>query len=201
MVQRLAHAGYQFKADKATGFSHLVTSTLGTIYATALYPFKISKDSRSAMIAMKAHFAGPAHWDEEAKKTNDMMMNRKFTGQGNQTLHSFVGQHRASFQSLQRCADHIALEVPNERTHVRYLLDNSKECPDKDVTADIAAIWLDNSAGNMRNEFERAVDFLLPIEPVKKGRKRDAATVSVVGAGATLATGKRGRGKGGKKTY
>ena len=52
----------------------------------------------------------------------------------------------------------------------------------------------------MRNDFERAVAFLWPTEPVKKGRKRDAATISAVGAGATLATGKRGRGKGGKKT-
>ena len=97
MVQRLAHVGYQFKADKATGFSHLVTANLGTIYAMTLSPFKICKDSRSAMIAMKAQFAGPAHWVEEAKNMNDMMMNRKFTGQGIQTLQSFTGQHRASF--------------------------------------------------------------------------------------------------------
>ena len=102
------------------------------------------------MIAMKAKFAGPAYWNEEAKKMNDMMMNRKFTGQGNQTLHSFAGQHRASFHSLQCCADNIALDVPNERTRVGYLLDNSKECPDKDVTVAIAAIRLDNSAGGMR---------------------------------------------------
>ena len=100
MVQRLAHAGCQFKADKATGFSHLVIETLGTIYAMTLSPFRRSKDIRSAMIAMKAQFSGPAHWDEEEKNMNDMMMNRKFAGQGNQTLHSFAGQHRASFHSL-----------------------------------------------------------------------------------------------------
>ena len=92
------------------------------------------------------------------------------------------------------------MEVPNERTRVGYLLDNSKECPDKDVTAAIAVIRLDNSAGGMRNKFERAVAFLLPTEPVKKGRKRDASTISAVGAGATLATGKHGQGKGGKRT-
>ena len=187
MVHRLAHAGCQFKADKATGFSHLVTATLGTIYATTLSPFKRSKDSCRAMIATKAQFAGTANWDEEAKKMNDMMMNRKFTGRGNKTLHSFAGQHRASFHSLQRYADHIALEVPNERTRIGYLLDNSKECPEKYVTVAIAAIWLDNSAGSMRNDFERAVAFLLPTEPVKKGRNCDTATISAVGSGATLA--------------
>ena len=98
MFQRLAHAGCQFKADKANGLSHLVTATIGTIYATTLSPFKRSKDIRSAMIAMKAQFAGPAHWDVAAKKKNAMMMNRKFTGKGSQTLHLFAGQHRASFQ-------------------------------------------------------------------------------------------------------
>ena len=61
MVQRLARAGCQFKADKNTGLSHVVTATLGTIYAKTLSPFKRSKDSCSAMIAMKAQFAGPAH--------------------------------------------------------------------------------------------------------------------------------------------
>ena len=61
MVQRMYHVGCQLKADKATGFSRLVTTTLGTIYATTLSPFKRSKDSRSALIAMKAQFAGPAH--------------------------------------------------------------------------------------------------------------------------------------------
>ena len=90
---------------------------------------------------------------------------KRTTGQGIQTLHSFAVQHRASFHSLQRCADHIALEVPNEHTRVRYLLDNLKECPDKDVTAAIAAIRLDNNAGGMRNDFERAVAFLLPTDP------------------------------------
>ena len=84
------------------------------------------------------------------------------------------------------------MEVPNEKTRVGYLLDNSKECPDKDVTAAIVAIRLDNSVGGMRNDFERSVAFLLPTNPVKKGRKRDSATVSAVGAGATQATDKRG---------
>ena len=83
MVQRLAHAVCQFKADKATGFSHLVTASLGNIYPTTLSPFNRSNNSRSAMIEMKAQFSGPAHWDEEAKKMNDMMMNRRFRGQGN----------------------------------------------------------------------------------------------------------------------
>ena len=39
----------------------------------------------------------------------------------------------------------------------------------------------------------------MPTEPVKKGINRDAANISAVGSGATLSTGKRGRGKGGKK--
>ena len=43
-----------------------------------------------------------------------------------------------------------------------------KECPDKDVLADLAAIRLDDGAEGMRSDFERAVAFLLPTDPVQK---------------------------------
>ena len=96
---------------------------------------------------------------------NDFMINRQFTGQGGQGLQSFIGQHRASFHTLQRCADHIQLEIPNDRRRVGWLIDNIKECPDKDVSVSLAAIPLDDEAAG--SDFERAVAFLLPTDPVK----------------------------------
>ena len=59
-----------------------------------------------------------------------------------------------------------------------------KECLDKDVSADLAAIRLDDGAAGMRSDFERSVAFLLPTEPVKKKQisKRRAANISAVGA-------------------
>ena len=92
----------------------------------------------------------------------DFLMGRKFTGQGNQGLHSFTSQHRASFHMLQRCADHMELELPNDRTQVGWMLEATKDCPDKDVAAALAAIRIDDGVNGMRQDFERTVAFLLP---------------------------------------
>ncbi len=77
------------------------------------------------------------------------------------------------------------MELPNERTRVGYLIENI-DCADKDVTTAVSRIRLDdttNAQGNpsgTHNDFERAVAFLLPTDPVRKKRreKRQAAQIS-----------------------
>ena len=89
-------------------------------------------------------------------------------------------KHRSCYNTLQRCAEHVAVELPNERTRVGYLLENI-DCNDKDVTAALSHIRLSNGPNGMRDDFERAVAFLLPTDPVKKrgGRaKRNSAQIS-----------------------
>ena len=184
MVQRLPHTIPHYRVDNSIRYSHLVTATIGTQYTPNHFPFKQPKDGRGGKIALEAQFAGPTHWDAEAKKVNDFMMNHQFTGQGGQVLYSFTGQHRASFHTIKRCADHMQLELPNDCTRVAWLIDNMKKCPDKDVSSALATICLDNGEAGMRSDFERAVDFLLRTDPAKKKqrRKRGAATISEVGA-------------------
>ena len=87
MIKSLPHTIPHYRADNATGYEHLVTETLGTQYALTLAPCKLAKDGRGAQISLEAQFAGPTHWDSEAKKVNDFMMNRQFTVQGGQGLH------------------------------------------------------------------------------------------------------------------
>ena len=55
----------------------------------------------------------------------------------------------------------MQLELPNNRTRVGWLIHNMKECPDKDVSAALATIGLDDGAAGMRIDFEIAVAFLL----------------------------------------
>ena len=204
MVNRFAHVGALFRADNATGFAQIVTATTGTRYASTIAPFKRSKDGRGALKALKAQFSGNAHWDEEIKKHEDFLRNRIFMGRSGHTLHAFVAGHRAAFHGLQRAKEHIAVELPNERTRVKYLMDNMKECNDKDVTAALAAIRQDDTmtAGanptpsGMRNNFERAVAFLLPTDPVKGKKKRVAAEISAINGGSSKETGNE---KGGAK--
>ena len=101
MVQRLPHTIPHYRADNATGYAHHLMATLGTHYTSTLAPFKRTKDGHGSNIALAAQFSTPSHWDADAKKVNEFMMNRQFTGQGGQGLHSFTDQHRASFHTLQ----------------------------------------------------------------------------------------------------
>ena len=127
-----------------------------------------------SLMALKAQFAGAAHWDREVKIMSDFMSNSRWTGTTAFSLHAFLAKHRASFHTLQRCAEHVQIELPNERTRVGYLLANI-DCHDKDLTTALSHICLDDSLTGMRSDFERSVAFLLPTDPVKKkkGAKQD----------------------------
>ena len=195
MVQRMPHTHPLYRPDNATGYSHLVTATLGTQYASTIAPFKRSKDGRGALFALKAQFAGAAHWDREVRTMTDFIHNSRFTGTTGFSLHAFLAKHRASYHTLQRCAEHVQVEIPNERSRVGYLLDNI-DCQDRDVTTALSHIRLDDTQQGMRSDFERAVAFLLPTDPVKKkkrGEKRNAGQISATVAAAN------GGGGGGKK--
>ena len=101
MVMRLSHNHPLFKADNATGYAQLVTATLGTQYASTISPFKRTKNGRGAYRALKAQFAGKAHWDKEVKVMNDFLLNGKWSGTMAFTLHGFLAKHRASYHTLQ----------------------------------------------------------------------------------------------------
>ena len=197
LVNRLSHTHPLYRIDNATGYSQLVTATLGTQYASTIAPFKRIKDGHGALRALRVQFAGPAHWDKEVRVMNDFLVNAKWTGTTAFTLHGFLAKHRASYNTLQRCAEHVAVELPNERTRVGYLLVNI-DTQDKDVTTALSHIRLDDGANGMREDFERSVAFLLPTDPVRKkrGAKRSAAQISAVGAANPS---NKGKGKGGKK--
>ena len=59
-----------------------------------------------------------------------------------------------------------------------------KKCTEKYVSAALAEIRLDDVESGMRSDFERAVAFLLPTNPINKNQrsKHGAATILSVGA-------------------
>ncbi len=96
------------------------------------------------------------------------------------SLHAFLAKHRASYHTLQRCAEHVQIELPNQRSRVGYLLQNI-DCSDKVVTTALSHIRFDDRVGEMQSNFERTVVFLLPTDPVKKkrgGSKRNVGQIS-----------------------
>ena len=98
-------------------------------------------------------------------------------------MHAFLAHHRAVYHSLQRCGDHVTVEIPGEQTNVGYLIENI-ECNDTDVAAAFSSVCLYDTANSIRNNCEAAVAFLLPIEYVKTGgHKRTTANISSVEGG------------------
>lgn len=182
MIARLSHTHGLYNDDNALVWDDIEAATRGTKFAPTIAPFKKSKNGRAAYLALMKQHAGPAMWDKEVKECMDFLLNRKFTGGTSFTLERFLSQHRAAFVSLQRCAENVQVEIPNERTRVGYVIDNI-ENNDSLVQAAIAAVKLDDGPTGLRNDFEAAVAYLLPVDPVKKKqKKRPNAEISAANA-------------------
>lgn len=181
LIALATHNHPLFRDDNAEVYYAVEEATRGTQYAASLKPFQRSKDGRSALLAIKGQYAGEDKWEAERKRQEDVMHNRVWKGQSNFTLERFVAQHRNAFVMLQQCAEHISYQLPNERTRVTYLLDNI-QCSDATLQAAIAAVRQDKGADGMMQDFEAAVAYLLPSDPVAKkrtsGSKRDQALIS-----------------------
>ena len=190
LKMRISHTGALYRDDNQCVFDDIEAATRGTKYAASIAPFKRRRDGRGAFMALRAQFAGPAMWDQEARTSNEFLLTRKFTGGTSLTLERYLGQHRAAHVSIERCAEHVQCQVHDERTRVGYLLDNI-EVGDADVKAALAAIRGDDTPTGKRNNFEEAVAYLIPTDPVKKkGRKgkRGAAEISSTQARGTSKT-------------
>lgn len=188
LVARLSHGHAAFRDDNKKVYDLLEVATRSTVYAASISPFQRTKNGRDAFAALVSQHAGVDKWEAELKSQENFIKTRVWKGNSNQSMEKYVEQHRAAFIALERCAQHVAYQLPNEHTRVRHLLDNI-QCSDPDVKAALSSIRLDTTGPNaMRNNFELAVAFLLPVCPVarkrkeNKGNQRGSAHISSVGA-------------------
>ena len=139
------------------------------------------------------------------EKMTNLLHTRKWKGQGNYSLERFCQHHRNAFVSMSACAEHVAFQLPNEHSRVGYLLD-AIECNDPPLQAAMANVEEDIGDGTAanpgkRNNFELAVAYILPKDPVAKKResasKRGAAEISDVNANISGFGDKEGIGKSG----
>jgi len=134
-------------------------------------------------LAIKNQFAGKDKWLSELKKQEDMMHQGIWKGTNIISLEKFVGYHRHAYISMERCADYIDYQLPNQRTRVTYLL-QAIQCNDAPLQAAMALVRADEQ-GKM-NDFEATAAYLLQYDPVAKkraasGKKRgDYDTVAAV---------------------
>jgi hypothetical protein len=166
MIARFSHNHGLFREDNAAVFDDIEEAMLGSKFAASIAPFKRAKNGRAAYMALKEQHAGHAIWDEEARKCKDFLLKRKFTGGTSTTLNRFMARHRQAFVTLQRCAENI------------QVIDNI-EVSDAEVRAAISSIKLDDSPTGLRESFERAVAFLLPLDPVARKSKNKRAQAEI----------------------
>ena len=91
-------------------------------------------------------------------------MNTKWNGR-QYSLEKFTGLHRSSYVMLEEASIHVNFQLPTEHSRVGYLLDNITN-QDPDLRAALASIRV--NVNNMRNSFDDAVAFLLPVCPYAK---------------------------------
>ena len=93
---------------------------------SSIKPFQYKKDGRGAYQAMINQFTGVCKWEHEIKTKDAMNHGIKWKGQLNYSLEHHAAQHRNAYVSLVACAEHIDYQLPNEHSHVGYLLDSSR---------------------------------------------------------------------------
>ena len=86
---------------------------------------------------------------------------------------------------MSACAEHVQYQLPNEHSHVGFLIDVI-QCANAGLQAAMASVKMDNGPNGLRNNFEKAVSHLLPYDPVAKKRatgiKRGSALISLTEA-------------------
>jgi hypothetical protein len=173
-----------FRDDNATVYHYLEEATRSTMYAASIQPFQRSKNGRAAWMALKDQYAGIDKYDKEIKAQEQLLHTRVWKGQSNFSLEAFITQHRNAFVSLQACAEHQALQLPNEHSRVGFLI-NAIQNSDPELQAALAQIKLETGPNGMRSNFEAAATYLLSTDTVARKRdancnKRGAAQISAV---------------------
>ena len=85
---------------------------------------------------------------------------------------------------MEQCAEHVEYQLPNEHTHVSYLLEGIV-CPDLGLQAAMASIHTNDETTGMQNDFEATAADILPYDPATTkraaaGSKRTASQISLV---------------------
>ena len=164
LISRLNHTDPLFRSDNSLVYSLLDEATRNTIYAPTIKPFARAKNGRDAWLAIVSSHAGNDKWDQLRKDKTNFMMNTKWNGK-TYGLEKFTGLHRSAYVFLEEASSHVNFQLPTQHLRVGFLLDNITN-QDADLRAALASIRVNTD--NMRDDFERAVAFLLPVCPYAK---------------------------------
>ena len=166
LIARLTHTDPLYKSDNAMVYSLLEEATRGTVYSSTVKPYQKGKNGRAAWLSMVSSHAGQDKWEQMQKDKMKFIMNTKWNGR-TYSLEKFTGIHRTAYVQLEEASIHVNFQLPTEHTRVGYLIDNIQN-NDPDLRAALASIRINTN--NMREDFEAAVTFMLPVCPYAKHR-------------------------------
>lgn len=186
LINRSSHTRGNFAEDNAAVYFKIEEATRNTTYHDSIAPFKRNLDGRGAYMALKNQYAGKDKWEAIIAKHKEILTTRVWKGNSNFTLESFVQQHRTAYIQMAAAAEHVPQQLPDGYTRVTDLFAKI-QCDDAGLQAAIAHVENDDHPGGKRHDFEAAVSYLLPKDPVAKraissGNKRNNASVSDVTA-------------------
>ena len=149
--------------------------------APTIAPFCKRCDGRGALKAIVDQHAGVRVWDDMAKCAKDVMGGScKWTGTTVFTVAQHCNVHCKAFIALGKAADHVHVQIPDERTKVTNLMD-SFETVDPTVLAALSSVHQDE--GCKMINFEACVTFLIQSCPVvAKQKKKSVAFGASVSA-------------------
>ena len=167
LIARASHTDALFCNDNSDLYFLLEEATWSTPYATSIKPFQRNRDGEGAWKALTSQYAGKDKLEAEIKKQEQLLHTCVRKGQSNFSLEHFISQHRNADVSMSACAEHVQYQLPNEHSHVGFLID-AMQCADAGLQATMASVKTDNGPNGLRSNFERAVSHLLPYNPVAK---------------------------------
>ena len=189
LIHRTSHTHPLYKKDNAMVFTMIEEAARGTHFSNIIQPFKSKKDERGALLALLFSHVGGDKWESIIKINSAWLMTATWNGK-KYSLETFCSYHRAKHSQLVEASEHVVFQVPNDHTRVTYLIENI-EHQDADLRAAIAQIR--TNSGGTRDDFEKSVSLLLPVDPyIKTPANKPKVTFEISSAGGT----KYGRGKG-----
>ena len=171
LIVRTSHLTSHYTSDNQKVFKYIEEATRETRYSSSIAPFSRAKDGRGAWKALMSQYVGRDKWQKELEKQENFLHTRVWKGNSTFSLESFIMQHRTAHISMQRCAEHVPYQVPNERTRVMHLLNGIKSS-DAELLSAIAVIKSDDEPGGRIERFEDTAAFLIQFDPVTKKRQK-----------------------------
>ena len=176
MIKRSSHSHPLFKSDNATVYSLIEQAARNSQYLTTIKPFENRKDGRGAWLALLSSHVGKNEWERIQRENSKWLMSAQWNGK-KYDLQTYCSQHRAKYQQLVEASGHVAFQVPTEHTRVGYLISNI-ECSDAALQAAIAKVRTDNDGS--RQDFEQAVNELLPVDPFLRNKAASKAVTFAI---------------------